>query len=208
MPSYQPYVSQSIFVASSWDMDQYKISFAVSALLSVRLFTGYANIIVTYTLPVTLTSIGLSGAFSIYDVACVLSLIFVYVKVPEAKGMPLEVITEFFALGARPGSAEKDTQPTATPHLYPEDPGTASEGAARSPELSFGARRRGLHPWVSHTLVRDARNVIELNQYKYTNVPVVEEHMANLTSHELAEAIRLYRDEQARARIEYEQDDE
>ena len=55
---------------------------------------------------------------------------------------------------------------------------------------------------------RDARNVIELNQYKYTNVLAAEEHMANLTSHELAEAIGLYRDEQARAQIEYEQDDE
>lgn len=65
------------------------------------------NIIVTYTLPVMLTSIGLSGAFSIYAVACVLSWMFVYVKVPETKGMPLEVITEFFAVGARQASAEK-----------------------------------------------------------------------------------------------------
>ncbi|KAL8155418.1 hypothetical protein AgCh_000706 [Apium graveolens] len=54
---------------------------------------------------------------------------------------------------------------------------------------------------------RDARNLIELNQYKYTNVPVAEEHMANLTSNKLAEAIRLYREEQARDQIEYEHED-
>lgn len=59
------------------------------------------DIIVTYTLPVMLTSIGLGGIFSIYAVVCVISLVFVYLKVPETKGMPLEVITEFFALGAR-----------------------------------------------------------------------------------------------------------
>ncbi|KAL8104894.1 hypothetical protein AgCh_028894 [Apium graveolens] len=70
-------------------------------------------------------------------------------------------------------------------------------------------------PLTQHTPVlerivtpRDAGNIIELNQYKYTNVPVAEKHMANLTSHELAEAIRLYRDEQARAQIEYEQEDD
>ncbi|KAL8121879.1 hypothetical protein AgCh_018569 [Apium graveolens] len=70
---------------------------------------------------------------------------------------------------------------------------------------------RGFQRAHAHSAIfqgRDARNVIELNQYKYTNVPVAEEHMANLTSHELAEAIRLNRDEQAWAQIEYEQDDE
>ncbi|KAL8118399.1 hypothetical protein AgCh_016068 [Apium graveolens] len=199
-------------------------------------------------------------------------------------------------LGHSGGGPPLDTcaQPAATPHPSPEGPGTPSDGAARSPELSFGARRRGapslglgapgfifiskllrestskpsskkqlqIHicslkswsvvctivvlaragkstadrpsasthiqdqdpsqvqepggdretfqekPLTQHTPVRDAKNVIELNQYKYTNVPVVEEHMANLTSHELAEAIRLYRDEKARAQIEFEQDDE
>ncbi|WOG97696.1 hypothetical protein DCAR_0417037 [Daucus carota subsp. sativus] len=60
------------------------------------------DIIVTYTLPVMLTSIGLAGVFGIYAVVCVISWFFVYAKVPETKGMPLEVITEFFAVGARP----------------------------------------------------------------------------------------------------------
>ncbi|KAK1362208.1 Monosaccharide-sensing protein 2 [Heracleum sosnowskyi] len=65
------------------------------------------DIIVTYTLPVMLTSIGLAGVFGIYAVVCVISWIFVYAKVPETKGMPLEVITEFFAVGARQVDAAK-----------------------------------------------------------------------------------------------------
>lgn len=59
------------------------------------------DIIVTYSLPVMLNSIGLAGVFGIYAVVCVISLVFVFLKVPETKGMPLEVITEFFAVGAR-----------------------------------------------------------------------------------------------------------
>ncbi|XP_071710026.1 monosaccharide-sensing protein 2-like [Rutidosis leptorrhynchoides] len=59
------------------------------------------DIIVTYTLPVMLTSIGLAGVFGIYAIVCVISWVFVFLKVPETKGMPLEVITEFFAVGAR-----------------------------------------------------------------------------------------------------------
>lgn len=65
------------------------------------------DIIVTYTLPVLLTSIGLEGIFSIYAVVCIISWVFIYLKVPETKGMPLEVITEFFAVGARQGAASK-----------------------------------------------------------------------------------------------------
>lgn len=59
------------------------------------------DIIVTYSLPVMLTSIGLAGVFGIYAVVCILAMVFVYLKVPETKGMPLEVITEFFAVGAK-----------------------------------------------------------------------------------------------------------
>ncbi|KAK8935985.1 Monosaccharide-sensing protein 2 [Platanthera zijinensis] len=59
------------------------------------------DIIVTYSLPVLLNSIGLAGVFGIYAVVCVISLVFVFLKVPETKGMPLEVITEFFAVGAK-----------------------------------------------------------------------------------------------------------
>ncbi|GKV33410.1 hypothetical protein SLEP1_g41929 [Rubroshorea leprosula] len=60
------------------------------------------DIIVTYTLPELLSSIGLAGIFGIYAVVCVISWIFVFLKVPETKGMPLEVIIEFFAIGAGP----------------------------------------------------------------------------------------------------------
>lgn len=66
------------------------------------------DIIVTYTLPVLLGSIGLGGIFAIYAVVCVISWIFVFLKVPETKGMPLEVITEFFAVGARQVAAKNE----------------------------------------------------------------------------------------------------
>ncbi|PNT38760.1 hypothetical protein POPTR_005G255400v4 [Populus trichocarpa] len=66
------------------------------------------DIIVTYTLPVMLSSIGLVGIFGIYAVVCAISWIFVFLKVPETKGMPLEVITEFFAVGAKQAAAKKE----------------------------------------------------------------------------------------------------
>lgn len=62
----------------------------------------------TYTLPVMLTSIGLTGIFAIYLVVCVISWVFVFLKVPETKGMPLEVIAEFFSVGARQVAAAKN----------------------------------------------------------------------------------------------------
>ncbi|XP_050267965.1 monosaccharide-sensing protein 2-like [Quercus robur] len=66
-----------------------------------------SDIIVTYTLPVLLEVIGLGGIFGIYAVVCVISWIFIYLKVPETKGMPLEVITEMFAVGASQAAAAK-----------------------------------------------------------------------------------------------------
>ncbi|KAI7728017.1 hypothetical protein M8C21_006084, partial [Ambrosia artemisiifolia] len=68
------------------------------AICALTFWVG--DIIVTYTLPMLLTTIGLAGAFGIYAVVCAISWFFVYFKVPETKGMPLEVITEFFAMGA------------------------------------------------------------------------------------------------------------
>lgn len=65
------------------------------------------DIIITYTLPVLLSSIGLAGIFGIYAVVCVISWIFVFLRVPETKGMPLEVITEMFAVGASQAAAAK-----------------------------------------------------------------------------------------------------
>ncbi|KAL8147314.1 hypothetical protein AgCh_004866 [Apium graveolens] len=54
------------------------------------------------------------------------------------------------SLGYSGGGPPLDTcaQPAATP-LPRTRSRNADDGAARSPELSFGARRRGLHPWVS-----------------------------------------------------------
>ncbi|KAJ9153262.1 hypothetical protein P3X46_026720 [Hevea brasiliensis] len=66
------------------------------------------DIIVTYTLPVMLKSIGLAGVFGLYAVVCIISLVFVFLKVPETKGMPLEVITEFFSVGAKQAAAAKN----------------------------------------------------------------------------------------------------
>lgn len=65
------------------------------------------DIIVTYSLPVMLSAIGLAGVFGIYAVVCIVSWIFVYLKVPETKGMPLEVIAEFFSVGARQAAKDK-----------------------------------------------------------------------------------------------------
>ncbi|KAJ0026476.1 hypothetical protein Pint_09190 [Pistacia integerrima] len=67
-----------------------------------------SDIIVTYTLPVLLSSIGLAGIFGIYATVCVISFVFIFLKVPETKSMPLEVITEFFAVGARQADAAKN----------------------------------------------------------------------------------------------------
>lgn len=68
----------------------------------------FGDIIVTYSLPALLSSIGLAGVFGIYAVVCSIAWFFVYFKVPETKGMPLEVISEFFNVGARQADAEKD----------------------------------------------------------------------------------------------------
>lgn len=61
------------------------------------------DIIVTYTLPLMLTSVGLAGVFGMYAIVCLISWVFVFLKVPETKGMPLEVISEFFAVGSSAG---------------------------------------------------------------------------------------------------------
>ncbi|KAK1382784.1 Tonoplast monosaccharide transporters 2 [Heracleum sosnowskyi] len=70
------------------------------------LIAWICDIIITYSLPMLLPSIGLSGIFGIYAVVCIISWVFVLLKVPETKGMPLEVITEFFSVGAK--QAAKD----------------------------------------------------------------------------------------------------
>lgn len=69
------------------------------AICSLTYWTS--NIIVTYSLPVLLKSIGLAAVCGIYAMVCVFSMVFVYLKVPETMGMPLEVITEFFSVASK-----------------------------------------------------------------------------------------------------------
>ncbi|XP_021804586.1 monosaccharide-sensing protein 2-like [Prunus avium] len=59
------------------------------------------DIIITYSFPVMLSSIGFAGVFGIYVAGCIIAWFFVYLKVPETKGMPLEVISDFFAAGVK-----------------------------------------------------------------------------------------------------------
>lgn len=61
----------------------------------------FGDIIVTYSLPALLSSIGLAGVFGMYAIVCTISWFFVYFKVPETKGMPLEVISDFFTVGSK-----------------------------------------------------------------------------------------------------------
>lgn len=62
------------------------------------------TLVITLTFPYLLQLLGLGGVFALFVAGCIISWIFVYLKVPETKGMPLEVIIEFFAIGAKPGT--------------------------------------------------------------------------------------------------------
>lgn len=66
------------------------------ALCSLTYWIG--NILITYSFPTMFKLIGLAGVIGIYAIGCIVSWIFVFLKVPETKGMPLEVISEFFAI--------------------------------------------------------------------------------------------------------------
>lgn len=58
------------------------------------------NILVTELFPILDSSLGIAKTFAFFAVFCFIAWIFVFVKVPETKGMPLEVIVEFFAMSA------------------------------------------------------------------------------------------------------------
>ncbi|KAJ7299293.1 hypothetical protein O6H91_04G116200 [Diphasiastrum complanatum] len=58
------------------------------------------ELIVTNGFPSLLLNLGIAGIFGCFAVASLLAWIFVFLKVPETKGMPLEVISEFFAMSA------------------------------------------------------------------------------------------------------------
>lgn len=69
-----------------------------------------SNILVTEVFPVLDTYIGIAGTFGFFAVFCAISWIFVFLKVPETKGMPLEVIVEFFALSSAAGKKKATTE--------------------------------------------------------------------------------------------------
>ncbi|CAI8608891.1 unnamed protein product [Vicia faba] len=61
-----------------------------------------STLIITSLFPFLLQFLGITGVFGLFVVGCIASWIFIYLKVPETKGMPLEVIVEFFAIGSKP----------------------------------------------------------------------------------------------------------
>ncbi|KAH1098747.1 hypothetical protein J1N35_015668 [Gossypium stocksii] len=75
----------------------------------VSLVYWISNIIVAYSLPVLLKTVGLAGVFGMFGTVCLASFVFVFLKVPETKGMPLEVITEFFSVGSKQAITAKNT---------------------------------------------------------------------------------------------------
>lgn len=70
------------------------------AICTLAFWTG--DTIVTYTTPVVLASFGPGCFFGIFAVMCIISWFFVYLRVPETKGMTLEKITQFFSVSSLP----------------------------------------------------------------------------------------------------------
>ncbi len=46
--------------------------------------------------------------FGLFAVASVIAWLFVFVKVPETKGLPLEIISEFFAVAPKKEKDQND----------------------------------------------------------------------------------------------------
>ncbi|KAL6908226.1 hypothetical protein ACP4OV_002396 [Aristida adscensionis] len=56
----------------------------------------FGGLLSSYCFPVMLSTIGLGGACAIYAFVCCIALFFIYFRVPETKGLPLELIAEVF----------------------------------------------------------------------------------------------------------------
>ncbi|KAG8090521.1 hypothetical protein GUJ93_ZPchr0011g26939 [Zizania palustris] len=56
----------------------------------------FGRLLSIYCFPVMLSTIRLSGACGVYTFVCCMVLVFVYLRVPETKGLPLELIAEIF----------------------------------------------------------------------------------------------------------------
>ena len=65
------------------------------------------NTVVAFLFPVELEYIGSSSTFFIYAAVLVVSVVFIYRKVPETKGMSLEQIEEFFVHSSKPAANAK-----------------------------------------------------------------------------------------------------
>jgi len=64
---------------------------------------------VTYSFPLIAEKLGLQGVFGLFAAVSIVSWIFVFLKVPETKGFPLEVISEFFAVAPLKKEEHKST---------------------------------------------------------------------------------------------------
>ncbi|CAM6129022.1 unnamed protein product [Calypogeia fissa] len=70
------------------------------------------NVIVSYAFPVANAAFGLVGVFLFFAIMSVIAWVFVFLKVPETKGLPLEIICEFFAMtGNHHGDAHELRKP-------------------------------------------------------------------------------------------------
>ncbi|KAL5204846.1 hypothetical protein ABZP36_009717 [Zizania latifolia] len=58
----------------------------------------FGRLLSIYCFPVMLSTIGLSGACGVYTFVCCMVLVLVYLRVPETKGLPLELIAEALAV--------------------------------------------------------------------------------------------------------------
>ncbi|CAI7899167.1 unnamed protein product, partial [Closterium sp. NIES-53] len=63
------------------------------------------NIGVSQAFPLLQARFGLGGVFAIFCTMSMISWLFVFLKVPETKGLPLEVICDIFALSAKKEAA-------------------------------------------------------------------------------------------------------
>lgn len=57
-----------------------------------------SNVCVSYAFPIANARYGLIGVFGFFASMTVVAWVFVFLKVPETKGLPLEIICEFFAM--------------------------------------------------------------------------------------------------------------
>ena len=79
--------------------------------------------------PVEIDEIGASATFAIYAIILAVGIYFIYLKVPETKGLSLEEITQKFLKKANADLAQEDEGPTSP--LLGVDDGESASGSAR-----------------------------------------------------------------------------